>query len=83
MQTVTVPVIAAFEHQGRSLQAGDTVTVAPVEAAALSRAGKVSIVGGYQHKALQPETDPTPRRRLRKDGTPTRRYKRRDLVPEK
>lgn len=83
MQTVTVPVIAAFEHQGRSLSIGDTVTVAPVEAAALARRGVVSIESGYRTKVVTAEPPARRRGRPRKDAdTGERTYRRRDLVSE-
>jgi hypothetical protein len=70
---VTVPVIKAFAHEGRALRVGDTVTVAPLVAAALAQAGRVSLSKGYRTAALR-EARPTPRRR--------RAYKRRDMVAE-
>jgi hypothetical protein len=83
MATVTVPVIAAFAYHGRSLSIGDTVTVTPIEAAALARQGVVSIESGYQAKVLASEPPKRRRGRPRKDGsTAPRNYRRRDLTAE-
>jgi hypothetical protein len=75
METVTVPVVAEFEHEGRAVYPGDEIAVAPVVAAALSRQGLVSIVAGYQSKVV---AQPTARRR----GRPRGSYRRRDLTAE-
>jgi hypothetical protein len=76
MKTVTVPVVKAFEHEGRAVYPGDEIQVAPVVAWVLSRQGLVSIVAGYKvAAAVQP---PTPRRRGRAAGS----YRRRDLSAE-
>jgi hypothetical protein len=74
MQTVTVPVVKSFEHEGRAVFPGEEIAVAPVVAAALSRLGLVSIVAGYKVAAEVPST----RRRGRAAGS----YRRRDLTAE-
>lgn len=52
MQTVTVPLIRSYEHEGRYVAAGESITVTPLEALALARRGVVSLTRGYQHRAL-------------------------------
>jgi hypothetical protein len=71
MHTVTVSVRP--EHQA---EYGETVTVAPIQAAALARSGIVNLSKpGYQARDLVAETPvETPRRK--------RRYRRRDLTAE-
>lgn len=71
---VEVPVIKAFTHEGRAFVVGDTITVAPVAAAALHRQGLVSLTKGYQTAAI-----PSPRARKRTRGAT---YKRRDMRAE-
>lgn len=68
MQTVTVPALVDFEHDGRVYRRGDPVTVAPVVASMLARLQRVSIEQGAV-------VQPTARRR----GRP-RKYERRDLT---
>jgi hypothetical protein len=63
---VTVPALTHFEHGGQSYRRGDQVTLAPIDAAALSRLGYVSLVVG---EVVAPE----PRRRRRQ-------YQRRDMT---
>ena len=73
---VSVRVIAAFTHEGRAFQTGDTITVPPVTAAVLHRQGYVSLTKPtYATKDDQAnETSEPPRRR--------RTYRRKDLVAE-
>jgi hypothetical protein len=73
---VTVPVIAAFTHEGRAYRAGEAITIAPVVAAILHRRGVVSLTRGTAQAVQAPvaEQAPTTRRR--------RTYRRRDLVAE-
>jgi hypothetical protein len=70
MPVVTVPVIANHEYQGKSLRAGEDVTLTPVEAAILARLGVVSLTVGYRHPAA-------PARVRTK-----RAYRRRDLTAQ-
>jgi len=44
---VEVPVIKSFTHEGRAIAVGETIVVAPIEAAALHRRGLVSLTRGY------------------------------------
>ena len=69
---VRVPVIKAFAHEGRAYQAGDTIDVAPVVAAALHHRGVVSLTRDVR---AQQSADPPKK-------SPSRRYRRRDLQAE-
>ena len=71
---VEVPVIKAFTHEGRAFTVGETITVSPIEAAALHRRGVVSLTRGYETKVVEPAVTPTRRRRAT--------YRRRDLTAE-
>jgi len=56
-ETVTVPAIKAFEHDGRRFKVGDAVTVSPVVAASLAFSGVVSLLSGYRTCVMRaPET---------------------------
>ena len=80
---VTVPAIAEFEHEGRVYRCGESVILSPVMAAAFARLGYVSIVAGYQPKALEAEPQKRRRGRPRKNhDAPKRTYRRRDLTAE-
>lgn len=67
MQTVTVPALVDFEHEGRQYRTGDAVTVAPLQAAALGWLRYVDLSAGA--KVAIP---------VRK----RRRYRTRDLTAE-
>lgn len=45
MKTVTLPVLHAFDYQGRSFAPGDTVDMVPIDAAVYARKGLVSLTG--------------------------------------
>ena len=70
------------------MAAGELITIAPALALALARKGLVSLSRHYQTRDLAPEPEPeTPKRRGRprknpEDGTPKRRYQRRDMQAE-
>lgn len=95
MQTVSVPLIRSFEHEGRYVAAGESITVTPIEAAVLAQRGIVSLTKQtYTHRAsvaapaieAAPEPAPRGRRRRKAEDTPEdkpkRRYRRRDLTVE-
>jgi len=67
MQTVTVPALVDFEHDGRSYRKGEAVTVAPIIASVLAQREYVSLLS----KVIVPV-----RERVK------RRYRRRDLSAE-
>jgi len=67
MQTVTVPALVDFEHDGRSYRKGEAVTVAPIIASVLAQREFVSLLS----KVIVPV-----RERVK------RRYRRRDLSAE-
>lgn len=80
LSSVTVPAIKSFEHEGRSYQAGDPVSVPPVVALALSRKGYVSLEPNPTYQTREVTADePAPRRR----GRPRKsEYQRRDMQAE-
>lgn len=52
-QTVTVPLLCSFEHEGRYVAAGESITVTPLEAAQLARRNIVSLTKQtYTHRAM-------------------------------
>jgi len=67
MQTVTVPALVDFKHDGRSYRKGEAVTVAPIVASVLAQREYVSLLS----KVIVPV-----RERVK------RRYRRRDLSAE-
>lgn len=87
---VTVKVIKAFQHEGRSFRPGDGITVEPVVAAALSFRGVVSLNEPYRETAevapdapIIPPVHPTQARRKRtRKSTPAGTYRRRDMRAE-
>lgn len=50
---VSVPVIKAFDHEGRSYTVGDMIEVEPVTAAILARRGVVTLSRGYRPPAAK------------------------------
>lgn len=52
MQTVTVPLLCSYEHEGRYVAAGESITVTPLEALALARRNIVSLTKTYTHRGM-------------------------------
>lgn len=85
MRTVTVPAIAGFTFQGRAVEAGEWLTLTPLEAATLARQRRVSLTRGYQTRQIVPATNPAPLPDPIPEPDPTqrrRRSRRRDLAAE-
>lgn len=94
VKTVTVPAITDFVYEGRAFSAGQSITVSPVQAAALHRQQKVSLTRGYRTAAVravaaepEPESEPTLQSTQEAGPEPEqprqrRRYRRRDLTAE-
>ena len=79
---VNVPAIKEFLYQGRTIHAGESVTMEPVEAAIHARAGNVSLTRDYQRRDMTPATSTASA-----DGSPAgsrrrRNYRRRDMHAE-
>ena len=90
---VTVRALKAFVYHGATVQRGAHVTFTnPAEAAARARKGEVSLDRAYNARTLEAETPSAPpepeqpqRRRGRprkSEGSPSRSYRRRDMVAE-
>ena len=89
MKTVTVPAIADFRHHDRRYQSGDAVTCRPIEAAALARAGRVSLdrvealLGRRRWAKVAALSGTEPVQTVISDTTPqTRRRRRKTQTPE-
>jgi hypothetical protein len=82
MPTTTYTALKAFDLSGRSVAAGENVSLTPVEAAVHARLGRVNLSTPRLHTRdlvaesdTEPPPDPEPPRR--------RRYHRRDMTAEK
>jgi hypothetical protein len=93
MSIVRVPVLRPFDHEGRTVTAGESVSVRAVEALALARKGLVSLSRSYSTTQLKTEPAPEPEQPRRRRGrprkeasddaeAPRRTYRRRDLTSE-
>ena len=87
MRSVSVPVIRAFDYEGRGYAVGETLAVSPAVALALSRRGVVSLDRSLTPEppsfadapaSVLPEPEPEPVAPVRKK----RQYKRRDMKAE-
>ncbi len=88
MTTVSVPAIRPFEHDGRPVDVGDWISLTPIQAAALSYQGLVSLLAGEPPVTPVDAPTETPmspqgtkaRRARRATGTKrTNHYRRKDL----
>jgi len=81
-RVVTVKAVAVFHYDGRAVQAGERVTMRPLEAAAAHRLGYVSLT--REARAAIPRLVPGARAQAAAAEPEKRRrsYRRRDLDPE-
>ena len=74
-KTKSVLVVKPLTYQGRSYVRGERVEIAPGRAAALRRAGFITLTRGAHIDPPPPPPEPEPTRRRRT-------YRRRDMVAE-
>ena len=84
MAPITVRALKAFAYRDRIYNPGDSVTFTnPVEASVRARRGEVSLDRHYNSRVIEAESQPEPEPEPELEQPVRRRYRRRDMTPEK